>query len=153
MKIKSVRYERLFNVGEYQNETIGFIADVEEKEKPEIALSKLYQMVTDANKSINKLREIANKLYSLQRDDGYYCSSIHYTEHEIERAKIHLSDLEKNRPFKRDSPEQRQYKRYKETLEEFEKELIRKKKEEKELIKQYQQMVNDFKKGIIKYKA
>ena len=28
MKIKSVRYERLFNFGEYQNETIGFIAEI-----------------------------------------------------------------------------------------------------------------------------
>lgn len=145
MKIKSVRYERLFNVGEYQNETIGFIADVDAKEKPETALGKLYDMVTTANKSCNRLREIAYRLHCLQREDGYYCSSIYYSKREIERLEQKIKEL---KDTSGDNLELLQ--NYFDRLKKEKVELERKLKDEKELTKNYQDMLDDFKKGVMR---
>lgn len=142
MKIKSVRYERLFNVGEYQNETIGFIADIEENEKPQSALAKLYDMVTTANKKINKLLVIANKLYALEREDSCYCSTISYSKHEILRAEQKLKELKKEK-----SVDAFIIDRTKSNIKKYKNELNEKLEQQEKLTKEYRQMVNDFKKG------
>lgn len=144
MNIKSVRYERLFNIGEFQHETIGFIADIDEKENHIQALGKLYDMVTKANKKINKLRKIAEKLYSLERTDGYYCSSIYYSEHEIESTEHDLKEL-------MDSEEKDEFniERLKKNLKKYTDELEKKIALQEKLTKEYQIMINNFKKGIL----
>jgi len=148
MKIKSVRYERLFNVGDYQNETIGFIADVDEKENPNTAIAKLYDMVTKINRAMNELRRIAGRLQTLENEE-YYCGSLFYTEREIERTKRQLEDAIKESPdAKKDTPEWRHIKRLKEELDEHRREFKRKEKEAKELTNKYQTMIKNFKKGI-----
>jgi hypothetical protein len=59
MKIVTVEYKRLRNLGNYENETVGASAQVEDGETPEEALEKLKVFVAD--KLLAKQREIEFK--------------------------------------------------------------------------------------------
>ena len=52
MKIKRICYRRKFNLGNYENEDIEFIADVDEDEDPEQAFKKLRKLVDDMARGV-----------------------------------------------------------------------------------------------------
>lgn len=72
MKIKQVEYSALLNLGNYQNEKIGFTAQVEEGETVEQVVEALRQKVKEiggenAEDLYNKLYDGRNQLRTLER--------------------------------------------------------------------------------------
>lgn len=144
MKIKTVEYRRLFHIPDFQNETIGFVADVE-KNTPQGAISKLYDMVISVNHTVNKLREIAGELTILNSVGTCYCSSIEYRERTIEHIRQKIDKQEKQKKDGSDII----ITCLKSDLEHELDELKKLKSREKELSVQYQQINTDFKNGIL----
>ncbi len=72
MQIKTVHYSALINLGDYQNEKIGFTAELGENETVEQAIEALRQKVRDnggqnAEDLYNKLYDGRNQLRRLER--------------------------------------------------------------------------------------
>lgn len=71
MKIKTVEYSALINLGNYNNERIGFTAQLEEGETVEEVIDKLRQMVkenggVDADQLYNRIYDGKQKLKALE---------------------------------------------------------------------------------------
>ena len=66
MKIKVVHYHALINLGQYNNEKIGFSADIDEAESVADVLNKLRELVKE-NASLNA-EEVNQNLYSGRRE-------------------------------------------------------------------------------------
>ena len=62
MRIKEVEYSRLFSFGNYQNERIGFKAEIDENENPDAALGQLFLRVLNLNKVFQRHREILENI-------------------------------------------------------------------------------------------
>lgn len=72
MKIKTVHYSALINLGNYNNEKIGFTADIEENETVESAIEALRLKVkemggVDADKMYSEIRDKRQELRELER--------------------------------------------------------------------------------------
>ncbi len=72
MKIKTVHYSALINLGNYNNEKIGFTADIEENETVESTIEALRLKVkemggVDADKMYNEIRDKRYQLGELER--------------------------------------------------------------------------------------
>ena len=61
MRIKEVVYSRLFNIGDYSNERIGFKAVIEEGDNPEQVLAELAERVLAFEESLAYYRELLRK--------------------------------------------------------------------------------------------
>ena len=148
MKIKNVEYKRLFSLPEYNNETIGLVADVE-SEKPEEAIAKLYDIVIGTNKTIRKLRELSIELYRLNEDGCF--DSIPGVSREIERCKKNIrnkkEDLENAEDELRKLELQRDIEMHMESLSESEAKYQSLLAKEKRLSKHYDLIKSDFEKG------
>ena len=152
MKIKSVEYRRLFNVPEYQNETIGLVADID-SEKPEKAIAKLYDIVVKTNRTVTKLREIGSQLAIINSVDTYYVGSINYIErgigryeHEIDREESKLKNVTDELAR---SGIKGHIKSLKSELSEEINELENLKIKEERLNKHYQYIKTNFEKGVL----
>lgn len=72
MKIKTVHYSALINVGNYNNEKIGFTADIEENETVESTIEALRLKVkevggVDAERLYSEIRDKRQELRELER--------------------------------------------------------------------------------------
>lgn len=95
-KIKSISYERLFNLGNFNNEKIGFIAEFENNETPEQVFSFLKEKIEDAHiysEKINSAKQmldvLAGKEFSQQPVNSP--DSIPALEAEISKTKNMLN--------------------------------------------------------------
>ena len=152
MKIKSVEYRRLFNIPEYQNETIGLVADVD-SEKPEEAIAKLYDIVVKTNRTVTKLRELGGQLAIINSIDTFYVGSINYREREIIKYQ-HEIDVQKtklkNTTDKAGRLDVKKHIRFLESeLSEETNELQNLEIKKKRLTKHYQYIKTNFEKGIL----
>jgi len=152
MKIKQVEYRRLFNIPEYQNETIGLVADVD-SEKPEEAIAKLYDIVVKTNRTVTKLRELGSQLGIINSVDTYYVGSINYREREIIKYQ-HEINVQKTKlkntiadPGRLDIT--KHIKLLESELSEETNELENLKIKKKRLTKHYQYIKTNFEKGIL----
>ena len=62
MRIKEVIYHRLFNLENYQNEKIGFVAEVEEGEDENQVMAKLFFKVAQIELAFAKFRALKDGL-------------------------------------------------------------------------------------------
>lgn len=94
MKVKEVTYRRLFTLDDYNNETIGMIATVEEGENPDIVTGQLFQKVCGIEEVLETYRKLldAEKRAAsrLARAEG----SVENIKQNIEQQKISLSELD-----------------------------------------------------------
>jgi len=153
MKIKSVEYKRLFSLPDYNNETIGIVADVN-TEKPEEAIAKLYDVVIKTNKTISKLRKIAVELHHLDSEE-YYCNSLPGVEREISRLESRIKEHE-NKIKNVDVVDELERLQLSKHIDNLNQELTDKKIEydnlqlkHKRLLKHYQYIKSNFEKGIL----
>jgi hypothetical protein len=58
MKIKEVEYSRLFNLADYQNERIGFKAEITDSENPNEVIGQLFFKVLEVENVFQKYREL-----------------------------------------------------------------------------------------------
>jgi len=67
VKIKVVEYSRLFSFGNYQNERIGFQAEIDETSENEKAvLGKLYMLALKLNEAFQDHRNLLNRIDCIQ---------------------------------------------------------------------------------------
>lgn len=71
MKITGIEYKALFNLGNYENETIGLRAKLEENETPEAATAKLRDRAVsmahpNVQKSLDQRRELLSEIKNLE---------------------------------------------------------------------------------------
>ncbi len=103
MKITQVSYEKLFNLGEYEHEKIGYTATVEPNETGDQVMVKLIQFTENSHQAINMLKAISIRLariYASHQDP--YCTgrttdAIEYHEEEVERKKEQIKHISKQR--------------------------------------------------------
>jgi hypothetical protein len=67
MKVRKVEYSQLFSFGNFQNETIGYIVDLEEDEKPSDVISYLKQMTEKEHNRNLQQERITNKFRFLEK--------------------------------------------------------------------------------------
>ncbi|HEC93356.1 MAG TPA: hypothetical protein ENI51_10250 [Candidatus Atribacteria bacterium] len=160
MKITQVEYKRLFNLGNYENETIGFIAEIPSGEEKK-AIAKLCGLVFDLHNAIAKLKKLKEKIdiiYYTEGQEGYYgtpTDSIlykanrireykEYIKEEKERIKEAKGELEKLQAEK-------QLEQYKIRLKKTEKELQETKELGEKLRDIYQRSMKSFKEGDLSF--
>src|SRR4030042_2394171 len=103
MDITQVSYKKLFNLGEYEHEEIGFTATTGPKETGDQVLSKLIQYVENAHKAINMLKAISlriDRIYASHSNPyctGLSTDAIEHHEEEIEQEKERIKRLLKQR--------------------------------------------------------
>ncbi len=79
MKVKTVSFERLkTDPGTYNNQKIGLVVEVEEKDDPEVVLQQLKKMVDNAFDRNERIDELKNRLVHLNQ-------SLKSTERRIDR--------------------------------------------------------------------
>jgi chromosome segregation ATPase len=76
MKIKQIEYKKLFNLGDFKNETLGLVADLEEGEKPEKSMYALYLKIDLMHKKFKEISDLKEKLLSLEGNNDYFFDSI-----------------------------------------------------------------------------
>jgi len=90
LRVKEVVYSRLFNIGDYSNERIGFKAEIEDGETPEQVIGQLVERVLAIEESLTLYRDLLRK-----RAD--YEGRVEATERDLERAYEKLAGLEAER--------------------------------------------------------
>ena len=90
MKVKEVVYSRLFNIGDYSNERIGFKAEIEDGENPEQVIGQLMERVLVIEESLALYRELLRKRENYER-------CVESSERDLERAYEKLAKLEAER--------------------------------------------------------
>ncbi len=70
MKIKTVEYSALFNLGDYNNERIGFTVQLDEGETPEQVIESLRKKAIEqsSDKGMGGIDGIHNRIYSARFD-------------------------------------------------------------------------------------
>lgn len=96
MKIITVEYRRLRNLGNYENETVGATAEVQDGETPEEALEKLKVFV--AEQLLAKQREIEFD-EALKAEQGKQNAR----DEVMRRTKVRLERKERQRQFEQES--------------------------------------------------
>lgn len=66
MKIRSVEYRRLRTFGEYENETVGAVAEVPDDELPEVTLERLKDWVDNNLGERQNARDSASRVQRLE---------------------------------------------------------------------------------------
>ena len=93
MQIKTVHYERLFTIGNYQNEKIGFSADLDKHDDAEAILGQLFGKVTESQHFLCIFRNaIDEEEYMSQRIDRQK-ARVANTEQQIQQMKISMTEL------------------------------------------------------------
>lgn len=156
MKIKQVEYKRLFNIGDYQNETIGFVADIVHDEEKK-AIAQLNCLALDIHSAIAKLKKLNKKIeiiYSTGRY-GLPCESIMYKEKQIRNYKDYLIKQEDKVKNSTDEMEKLQAKKllenYKLDIEKETKELKELQELGEQLRNLYHMSMDSFKKGDLSF--
>ena len=86
MKIKEVRFEKLFSLEKYHNERIGFVADVNDNDNPQKVAGELFFEIMNIEDCLNTYR---NLLYH----EGMLASEISNIEEGIARTKQHMAEM------------------------------------------------------------
>jgi uncharacterized coiled-coil DUF342 family protein len=99
MKVKVVRYERLFNLGSYEHEKIGVEVELTENETVSEVISKAAAFVEGQNRKHNNQRWIKAKKQdlkdyqnSIQENPGF--PSEDYVVNQIKQLKTEIEELE-----------------------------------------------------------
>ena len=86
MRIKEVQYQRLFTLGNYNNERIGFVAEVNENEDANKVLGELFFKVLDVEDCLETYRFLLRRLDSIEEQ-------IVSTERDIARTQSRITEL------------------------------------------------------------
>ena len=134
--MKEVEYSRLFNIGDYSNERIGFRVEISEGEKPEIVIGNLFMRVLEIEDGLSRYREVLRDLSNAD-------SNIKSWTYQLEQALIRMADLEKSLIEMEESDEADDFCRIKSVREQMERELknIERAKEKiREFVREYNRL-------------
>lgn len=88
MKVETVQYKRLTNLGNYENETVAVTVLVEEGDTPQAALEAARAFVERNRTDPNRERQLDDARWILEHPEGY-------AKGEIEKAQALLAAADK----------------------------------------------------------
>jgi len=88
MKIREIEYSRLFNLTNYQNERIGFKAEITDSEDPNAVIGQLFFKVLEIERIFQRYRD-------LLREISYTEDHIDELERRIEHYNNEIAELER----------------------------------------------------------
>lgn len=95
MRIKEVRFEKLFSLAKYNNERIGFVAEVEEGENADKVAGELHFKILAIEDCLNAYRRILNRLESFVSQFESKKRDIKRLQKDIVEKKIHIEEVAK----------------------------------------------------------
>jgi len=95
MKVKEVLYHRLFTIGEYNNEKIGFRAEVGEDDNPDQVTGHLFIKVLKIEQVLSKYREMLSEVEHCKDQRERYQSLLDNTKIKADKMKIDLAEIKK----------------------------------------------------------
>ncbi|MCD6402401.1 hypothetical protein J7L36_00900 [bacterium] len=93
MKIKEVQYQRLFTLGKYNNERIGFIAEVEENEDADEVLGQLFFKILDVEDCLEAYRRLLEEKDKMEYSINNVQHRIAYLSKQISEMKVTIHEL------------------------------------------------------------
>jgi len=91
MKIRSISYERLFNLYDFNNEKFRFDAELGENENPKNCMTELAGMVIEIHDLFEEYRDLVRKLKNSEEQLAYTYKELESTETQLhkQQEKIH----------------------------------------------------------------
>jgi len=93
MKIRSVSYERLFNLHDFNNEKFAFHADLGEDEDPKNCMAELAGIVIEIHEVFETYREAVSKLAELEHQLFYEYQSLERTENAMHKQQDEIHKM------------------------------------------------------------
>ena len=93
--IKKVYYQRLFSFGQYENERIGFEAEVNDAEKAEAVLGEIYVKVMAVENALEAYRTLHANCYQLNERRQHAQDRVVRASVEIKDMKVKISEIER----------------------------------------------------------
>jgi len=93
MKIKEVRFEKLFSLEKYHNERIGFTAEVEEGENAEKVAGELHFKIVSIEDCLNAYRTCLNDVDYASREFEDKQEHIQHLQNQISEMKVTIEEL------------------------------------------------------------
>jgi len=91
--VKEVRFEKLFSLAKYNNERIGFTAEVEEGENPNAVTGQLHFKILAIEDCLNAWRRVLSgveyAVSEVENTEGY----IRETKSQMKRMKVEIAEL------------------------------------------------------------
>jgi len=93
MKIKEVQYQRLFTLGKYNNERIGFVAEVDGNEDADKALGELFFKVLDVEDCLEAYRSLLEQRDRIELEINSVHHHIARLDRDISEMKVTIDEL------------------------------------------------------------
>ena len=93
MKIKEVRFEKLFSLEKYENERIGFTAEVEEGENAEKVAGELHFKIVGIEDCLNAYRTCLNGVDYASREFEGKQEQIQHLQNQISEMGVTIEEL------------------------------------------------------------
>jgi len=93
MKIKEVQYQRLFTLGNYNNERIGFVAEVDDNENADRVLGELFFKVLDVEDCLEAYRRLLEDRDRIEREINCVHHHIARLDRDISEMKVTIDEL------------------------------------------------------------
>ena len=93
MKIKEVQYQRLFTLGNYNNERIGFVAEVDDNEDADKALGELFFKVLDVEDCLEAYRSLLEQRDRIELEINSIHHHIARLDRDISEMKVTIDEL------------------------------------------------------------
>jgi len=130
MPVKEVSYQRLFTIGNYNNEKIGLIATIPEGENPDKVIGQLCLKVFSLEEVLNTYRDMVTEVWHCKEQIQRHGDLVDNTESQIAKMKVDLAELDKALKEQREIDERlrhacsrQSYKSLKQSLENYKKDL------------------------------
>lgn len=93
--IRKVQYQRLFSFGQYENERIGFEAEVNDGQEPEAVLGELYLKVMAVEDALEAYRSLHANCYQLHERRQHAQHRVASISAEIKEMKVKISEIDR----------------------------------------------------------
>lgn len=93
MRIKEVRFEKLFSLAKYNNERIGFTAEIGKGDNPDKVVGQLHFKILDVEDCLCAYRRVINKIDYASEKFERTRSNLMDTEQRIKQTKIEIEEL------------------------------------------------------------
>lgn len=93
MKIKEVKYNRLFSFGKYENENFGFTVEIEEGEDGDAILGNLYLQVCDIESCLQTFRFLQRQELELNESVEGISADYERNIQDIARVKVRIDEI------------------------------------------------------------
>ena len=92
-KIKEVHFEKLFSLAKYNNERIGFRAEIEEGDNPDKVAGELHFKILAIEDCLNKYRTVLHWIDTASENVETNAEMIRHTKERMRKMKVDIAEL------------------------------------------------------------